>query len=138
MSKPFKTNEVPVAPFNLRTEGPMTLLAASAAVHGKNFRAATGSDPDKRATVDKDPCPHCGAQVEWVHTVQAGAKSVYVNRNDSLAVSKVHLSIGFDGSTMFAKMVWSSHATYRSNNWTRHKTETYSGRKLSKFGIMHT
>lgn len=43
MSKPFKTNEVPVAPFNLRTEGPMTLLAASAAVHGKNFRAALQS-----------------------------------------------------------------------------------------------
>lgn len=67
MSRPMKVNEVPVAPFNLRELGPMKVGEIELKLQ-KPFRAAGGADIDTRATVDKDPCPDCGALVEWAYT----------------------------------------------------------------------
>jgi hypothetical protein len=70
MSRPFKTNEVPTAPFNLRDEGPLEATALLRRLHGKEPRIANAAAQDTRATVDRDPCPQCGALVEWAYTAK--------------------------------------------------------------------
>jgi endogenous inhibitor of DNA gyrase (YacG/DUF329 family) len=66
MSRPFKPNQTPVAPFNLRLTGPMKVADLQKRV-GKGFRIAQAHG-DQRATVDHDACPHCGMPVEWAPT----------------------------------------------------------------------
>lgn len=73
-----KKNKMPIAPFNLREQGP-TSEADLKKQHGY-FRYAHGKGADRRATLDRDPCPHCKARVEWTLTYkrEAGAVVPYV------------------------------------------------------------
>ncbi len=66
MSRPFKQNPTPRAPFNLRLTGPMKHDDIVKRL-GKEFRTAHAHG-DVRATIDADPCPHCGELVEWAPT----------------------------------------------------------------------
>jgi predicted RNA-binding Zn-ribbon protein involved in translation (DUF1610 family) len=68
MARPLKINEVPVAPFSLREAGPLQVDAATRKLGGKQYRLAPGAKVDPRATIDPNPCPECGGQVEWAAT----------------------------------------------------------------------
>lgn len=70
MARPQKLNETPTASFNLRETGPLPEVDIVTRLGGKAYRIAGGTDPDTRATVDRDPCPTCGALVEWAGTVK--------------------------------------------------------------------
>lgn len=61
-----RKNDSPVAPFSLRIAGPMAQAALTAQIGF--FRFAHGKGPDKRATLDPEPCPHCSGKVEWAMT----------------------------------------------------------------------
>lgn len=74
MSRPFKLNNTPTAPFSLRELGPMKLSEVAKKLHGNTFRTARGAKADGRATVDPTPCPHCKALVEWATTGKRTAK----------------------------------------------------------------
>lgn len=65
MTKP-KANPTPQAPFNLRVTGPMKPVDIQRKL-GKGYRLAH-SHGDSKATLDADPCPHCGTPVEWAQT----------------------------------------------------------------------
>lgn len=73
-----KPNPTPHAPFNLRVTGPMKPADIVLRL-GKGFRIAQGHG-DQRATVDAEPCPHCGMPVEWAPTtkMENGKQSQYV------------------------------------------------------------
>lgn len=74
MSRPYKLNETPTAPFNLRETGPLKLQDVARRLNGATYRTARGARPDGRATVDPKPCPHCAALVEWSTTSKLGPK----------------------------------------------------------------
>ncbi len=76
MSRPEKTNTVPVAPFSLREKGATPALELEEML-GKGFRIAYGASLDPRATVDPTPCPHCQAKVEWAATTRHKERYVY-------------------------------------------------------------
>jgi hypothetical protein len=63
--KPRK-NPLPIAPFNLRETGPIAQAKLTKKVGF--FRFAHGVGADRRATIDRDPCPHCKGKVEWTLT----------------------------------------------------------------------
>lgn len=70
MSRPFKLNDTPTAPFSLRELGPMKMTEVSKRLGAATYRTARGAKPDGRATVDPKPCPHCGSLVEWATTAK--------------------------------------------------------------------
>lgn len=74
MSRPYKLNETPTAPFSLRETGPLKLADVARRLNGATYRTARGARPDGRATVDPKPCPHCGSLVEWSTTAKLGPK----------------------------------------------------------------
>lgn len=74
MSRPYKLNETPTAPFSLREYGPMTLTEVDKRLKGATYRTARGANPDTRATVDPKSCPHCNSLVEWSTTAKRGPK----------------------------------------------------------------
>lgn len=61
-----RKNETPIAPFNLREQGPTAEAKLKKTVGG--FRYAHGKGADRRATLDPSPCPHCKGRVEWALT----------------------------------------------------------------------
>src|SRR6266566_1828305 len=74
MSRPYKLNDTPTAPFNLREHGPMTIVEVDKRLKGAAYRTARGASPDTRATVDPNPCPHCNSLVEWSTTAKRGPR----------------------------------------------------------------
>lgn len=76
MSRPLKTNEVPIAPFDLRDTGPLHVDVATKRLGGRQFRLAPGAKVDLRATIDPHPCPECGGAVEWASTSKRTAKGL--------------------------------------------------------------
>lgn len=74
MSRPFKLNDTPTAPFSLREHGPMKLTEVAKRLNGASYRTARGAKPDGRATVDPTPCPHCRSLVEWSTTAKRNAR----------------------------------------------------------------
>src|SRR5262245_37575384 len=66
MSRPYKPNPTPTAPFNLRITVPMKTKDIKERL-GVGYRVAQRHG-DQRSTMDKDPCPHCGMPVEWALT----------------------------------------------------------------------
>lgn len=62
--KRTKSKPVTVAPFNLRTTGPMK----PSAIRAKLAAAYKLASAKSGGTLDADPCPHCGAKVEWAAT----------------------------------------------------------------------
>lgn len=74
MSRPFKLNDTPTAPFSLRETGPLKLTEIAKRLGGATYRTARGAKADGRATVDPTPCPHCRSLVEWATTGKRNAK----------------------------------------------------------------
>jgi energy-coupling factor transporter ATP-binding protein EcfA2 len=77
MPRTPKTNEVPIAPFNLRETGPLLLTDAFERLGKRWYVFATGAAAEPNATIDRDPCPDCKAlntasPVEWAATVKYG------------------------------------------------------------------
>lgn len=69
-----RKNPIPVAPFNLREQGPTSQAELTKRVGF--FRFAHGTGADRRATIDRDPCPHCRGKVEWTLTYRREAGEV--------------------------------------------------------------
>lgn len=70
-----RKNPLPIAPFNLRETGPIAQRKLTKKVGF--FRFAHGVGADRRATLDRDPCPHCKGRVEWTLTYKReGARVV--------------------------------------------------------------
>lgn len=67
MPRPF-TNDVPIAPFSLVNETPISSKALYAKLNYRRYLAASGKAADTRATRDPKSCPHCGFDVEWART----------------------------------------------------------------------
>lgn len=70
MPRKSKPNQFPVANWNLRVTGPMPEAEMLKQLAPNRPRIAMGKSPDTRATIDKDPCPDCGAVVEWAATTR--------------------------------------------------------------------
>lgn len=77
MSRPFKLNDTPTAPFSLREVGPLKLQEITKRLGTATYRTARGAKPDGRATVDPKPCPHCNSLVEWATTGKRNAKGTF-------------------------------------------------------------
>lgn len=80
MSRPMKMNETPVSPFNLREIGPLSVSEVSRMLKGASYRTASGAKADTRATIDPNPCPHCGSNVEWALTSKRNPAGGMIDR----------------------------------------------------------
>lgn len=103
MSRPYKLNQTPTAPFNLRELGPMKLAEVNRRIAG-TYRTARGAKPDGRATVDPSPCPHCGSLVEWSATSKRGAKGENVRYIYARCRANRNHRWSFDGPTLISNM----------------------------------
>lgn len=66
--RPFKANDVPLAPFSLVSAEPMKSNDVYSKLGFRRYVAARGKVAEDRATQDPTPCPMCGCTCEWALT----------------------------------------------------------------------